>query len=200
MLTILRTTKHYMRVVGKSETSKSSLTPECALSLTTSRYEWFTSAAGSPASTFATVGHDLHRIRRSALNPFFSKASVVKLEPLIHEKVEALCSGMTAQLHSQAFFDFGAAYMSFALDTVSHYAFGADECWNCLLEPGFSADWKEAVISSFENATLIRYVPWLMTPLKMIPYQSIGRIHRPMGMYFKSYTVRVLESQYVSTC
>ncbi|KAI5201242.1 hypothetical protein E4T38_06142 [Aureobasidium subglaciale] len=153
------------------------------------RYQWFTNAAGSPTSTFATVGHDLHRTRRSALNPFFSKASVVKLEPLIHEKVEGICAGMDAQFQQEALFDFGAAYMSFALDTVSHYAFGAAECWNCLLEPGFSADWKEAIVSSFENATLIRYIPWLLMPLKMIPYQWITRVHRAMGMYFKSYTL-----------
>ncbi|KEQ96327.1 hypothetical protein AUEXF2481DRAFT_3847 [Aureobasidium subglaciale EXF-2481] len=153
------------------------------------KYQWFTNAAGSPTSTFATVGHDLHRTRRSALNPFFSKASVVKLEPLIHEKVEGICAGMDAQFQQEALFDFGAAYMSFALDTVSHYAFGAAECWNCLLEPGFSADWKEAIVSSFENATLIRYIPWLLMPLKMIPYQWITRVHRAMGMYFKSYTL-----------
>ena len=163
------------------------------------RYEWFNNAAGSPTSTFATVGHDLHRIRRGALSPFFSKASVVKLQPLIHRKVDALCFGMRAQLHSRTCFDFGSAYMSFALDTVSHYAFGADECWNCLLEPGFSADWKEAVISSFENATLIRYIPWLLTPLKMIPYQWISLVHRPMGMYFKSYTVSDQNQRLTST-
>jgi hypothetical protein len=192
MSTIPRTTRHCTPEEARSETSKASLTSKYALSLNFSRYEWFTNAAGSPTSTFATVGHDLHRVRRSALNPFFSKASVTRLEPLIHSKVEAMCSGMTAQLQAQTFFDFGAAYMSFALDTVSHYAFGAEECWNCLLEPGFSADWKEAIISSFENATLIRYIPWLLTPLKMIPYQLITQVHRPMGMYFKSYTVCAL--------
>jgi hypothetical protein len=173
----------------KSETSKTPHALKDTLSLNNPRYEWFTNAAGSPESTFATVRHDMHRVRRGALNPFFSKASVTRLEPLIHSKVEALCSGMVEQLHAQTFFDFGAAYMSFALDTVSHYAFGAPECWNCLLEPGFSANWKEAIISSFENATLIRYIPWLLTPLKMIPYQLITKVHRPMGMYFKSYTV-----------
>jgi cytochrome P450 len=35
-----------------------------------------------------TNSHDLHRLRRSALNPFFSKASVRKLQPTIDSKMD----------------------------------------------------------------------------------------------------------------
>ena len=34
------------------------------------------------------MNHELHRKRREALNPFFSKRSVVALEPMIAEKVD----------------------------------------------------------------------------------------------------------------
>lgn len=153
------------------------------------RYEWFTNAGGSPTSSFATSSHALHRLRRGALNPFFSKQSVVKLEPLIHEKVELLCKGMEAQLESKRPFDFAAAYMSLALDTVSHYAFGKDECWNCLSEPGFSGDWKEAIVSAFENATLVRYIPAITDIFPILPYRWIMKVHKPMGMYIKVFAV-----------
>jgi cytochrome P450 len=37
---------------------------------------------------FSTIDHDLHRIRRSALNPFFSMAAVRSLQPIIQERID----------------------------------------------------------------------------------------------------------------
>jgi cytochrome P450 len=50
---------------------------------TKKRDKWprFTRQFGIPESTFATVEHDLHRMRRSALNPFLSKGKVRELQP-----------------------------------------------------------------------------------------------------------------------
>lgn len=45
---------------------------------------------GAPQSTGATVGYEHHRLRRNALNGFFSKLTVTQLEPLIVEKIEKL--------------------------------------------------------------------------------------------------------------
>jgi len=73
-------------------------------------------------STFMTMGHDHHRLRRSALNPFFSKKMVQELEPKVRSKVEMMkkrvleyagsgelldlcnaCSGLTLGMHSSAY-------------------------------------------------------------------------------------------------
>lgn len=164
------------------------------------RYVWFTNAAGSPTSSFATQHHDLHRTRRSALNPFFSKQSVTRLEPLIHQKAELICRGLKLQLEKRTPFEFGAAYMSFALDTVSHYAFGESECWNCLAANDFSAEWKEAIIESFEKATLVRYFPWITLLLLKVPHQWIMNIDKSMGMYFKLLAVCFSHFLYLTDC
>ena len=42
-------------------------------------------------STSGTISHELHRKRREALEPFFSKKNVMILEPLIKRKVLQLC-------------------------------------------------------------------------------------------------------------
>lgn len=39
---------------------------------------------------FATVDHDRHKVRRAALNPFFSTQNVRKLQPVIRERVEMM--------------------------------------------------------------------------------------------------------------
>lgn len=54
------------------------------------KWEWFTKQFGIPESTFATVTHEKHRMRRAALNPFFSTSSVRRLQPMIDERLDKL--------------------------------------------------------------------------------------------------------------
>jgi hypothetical protein len=56
------------------------------------KWDWFCNQYGIPEATFATVGHDQHRMRRGALNPFFSKAKVRSLQPLIERVASNLLS------------------------------------------------------------------------------------------------------------
>lgn len=51
---------------------------------------WTSRQFGIPDSTFGAVNHDLHRTRRAALNPFFSKAKLRSLQPQIEAVVQAL--------------------------------------------------------------------------------------------------------------
>ena len=48
----------------------------------------------TPDAAFSTNDHDLHRMRRSGLNPFFSKTSVRRLQPLIQERLDKLLERM----------------------------------------------------------------------------------------------------------
>lgn len=43
---------------------------------------------------FSTPGHDLHRIRRSAVNKFFSRAQIARLEDMIKSLANRLCNKM----------------------------------------------------------------------------------------------------------
>jgi hypothetical protein len=54
------------------------------------RWSWMTAQFGLPESMFGTNDHDSHRIRRAAVNPFFSKGAVRKLQPIIDERIDAL--------------------------------------------------------------------------------------------------------------
>lgn len=49
---------------------------------------------GMPDSMLFSVPQKLHRMRRAILNPFFSKASVYKLEPVIQDKVDQMLERM----------------------------------------------------------------------------------------------------------
>lgn len=55
------------------------------------KYEYQLRALRVPGGVGTTASYDVHKKRREALSPFFSKRNVVYLEPLITEKVEQLC-------------------------------------------------------------------------------------------------------------
>jgi cytochrome P450 len=55
------------------------------------KYEYQLRTLRVPGGVGTTASHDVHKKRREALGPFFSKRNVLYLEPLITEKVEQLC-------------------------------------------------------------------------------------------------------------
>lgn len=52
------------------------------------------SAGPMKVVSFSTREHNMHRVRRGALNKFFSKGQISKLEPSIKLLVENLCDKM----------------------------------------------------------------------------------------------------------
>lgn len=59
------------------------------------KWKWFTDQFGIPKAAFSTVSHETHRMRRAALNPFFSAASVRRLQPVIEERLDRLLDRFT---------------------------------------------------------------------------------------------------------
>ena len=60
------------------------------------KWEWYTKQFDTPGSMFSTVDHDHHRMRRSAVNRFFSSSSVKRLQPLVDEVVGHLIASLRA--------------------------------------------------------------------------------------------------------
>ena len=65
-----------------------------------------------------SIKHDLHRKRREALNPFFSKKSVVGLESMIGQKVKQLCRLIEEHSRQQTPVNLSDVYFAFANEFV----------------------------------------------------------------------------------
>lgn len=90
------------------------------------KYDWFTKSFGMDDSVFATHQHDLHRVRRSALAPYFSMASVRRLQPVIQEKVDVLLERL------RGFRDKDEVLMaSWAFAAYTNGWFEFRRCWKC---------------------------------------------------------------------
>ena len=52
------------------------------------KWAWQANGLGVPGAALMTSPHDLHKVRRAALNPFFSKTAVRNLQGLVDAKLD----------------------------------------------------------------------------------------------------------------
>jgi cytochrome P450 len=131
--------------------------------------------AGAPTSSFATVSHNLHRLRRAALNPFFSKRSIGAIQPLIVSKIELLCRRFENAIKTKEVIRLDAAYMALTMDVIAHYAYGYS--YNHLAEDDFKVSWKETVVNLSANGAFLRQFPWALSIMKAIPFSLLQKIN-----------------------
>lgn len=74
---------------------------------------------GNNSSTFTTSSSALHAIRRTPLNHMFSRRSILKLEPVIQEKVELLCKGIAKTKKQGDVLVLSNAYSAFTGDVIT---------------------------------------------------------------------------------
>jgi cytochrome P450 len=60
-------------------------------------------------------------MRRSAMNPFFSKASVRRLQPVIDERIDKLISRIKGFQNSGKPLTISVAYVAFSSGTAYHF-------------------------------------------------------------------------------
>ncbi|EXJ78793.1 hypothetical protein A1O1_09195 [Capronia coronata CBS 617.96] len=143
------------------------------------KYQWWVNLASAQGSGFSTVPHDLHRMRRSVLNPYFSKANIFRLEPVIMERIEKLSKRLAEAASSDQIVRLDVALMALTTDTISQYAFGQDTRY--LDEPDFSLMWKETIRGGFETGALCRQFPWMVPTMKRLPPSVVAAMNPQLG-------------------
>ncbi|KAF2011419.1 putative cytochrome P450 [Aaosphaeria arxii CBS 175.79] len=92
---------------------------------------------GTPNSSVTTVPVPLHKIRRGAVAPFFSRANVSKLEPRTLAHVKQLCERVRQHQIDGKVVDISNAFRCLATDVVTDYA--APTTRNYLAHEDFAA-------------------------------------------------------------
>ena len=112
------------------------------------KWSWSAGMFGSTDMAFGTIGHRLHRQRRSAFSSFFSKASVRRLEPVIQTLVDRLCDRLAAKRDSGQPVNLLYAYSALTQDVITEYCFS--DCRNVLEMEDFSPGYYELVYKPSE--------------------------------------------------
>ena len=124
---------------------------------------------------FSTVPHDLHRVRRAAVSSYFSKQSVIKLEPVIKGAVQTLCSRIEEYRRSRKPLNFSHAFSAFTTDVVTEYCFGISN--NFLAHPDFAPDMYDAVTGFVRAAHVTRQFGWILPLMEATPVWLVARMN-----------------------
>lgn len=92
----------------------------------TNKWHWSAKMFGTTNATVGTTDHDLHRMRRSALNPFFSKQAVMKLEPIIRANINRLRDRLADLAGTGNPVNMSDAFTCLSADVIGAYAFGQE--------------------------------------------------------------------------
>ncbi|TVY25710.1 Cyrochrome P450 monooxygenase [Lachnellula hyalina] len=131
------------------------------------KYLFFASQFNIPDSVFSTIDHQHHRLRRQPLSPFFSKQSILRLEPTISSMVEKLSSRIAEFKRSGQPMPLRLSFACLSTDIVHLYAFNIYS--NHLDSQDFSPKWNETIASVSKVTTFMKHFPWLYKVFQRLP-------------------------------
>ncbi|KAI1141447.1 putative cytochrome P450 [Hypoxylon sp. FL0543] len=145
------------------------------------KYAYYATQFGISESAFGTVNHNLHRLRRGAINRFFSRASVSKLEPVIYDKVELLCRQLRTHLRDENPVQLNMAFSCFTTDVVAAYAFA--KSYDFLADASFELNFHEPMMSGIRLGSYFKQFPFLIPLMDSLPNSWVAALNPAMGRY-----------------
>ena len=134
---------------------------------------------GLPNSLQATVHHELHRGRRTVLDPYFSRKSILEITPYIQEKTDQLCNRLLREYKGTAkVVTLNDAWAALSTDIIFHYSFDWD--YNFLSYPNFVAPFTESIKELLLGVHIGAHFNWFLKSLQATPDWFVGAINPPM--------------------
>ena len=133
---------------------------------------------GNSSSMFGTVSHDLHRLRRNALNPFFSKQAIGNMEPLVRDLIEKLCIRFEGFRRTGEPVDTLKAYAALTTDVITTYSFNTS--YGCIEDPDWKWEWPEAMVESTKGAHLNKQFKWVFPAMQATPEWIVQKVNPPV--------------------
>ena len=138
------------------------------------KYAWFLSE-GTDATSSATVKHDVHRQRRSALAPSFSKQSVMAIEdPLIRPNIASMVGRLDEYARSGTAIVLGTVFSSITVDTVVQMWFGADPGQTSRWD--FFPKWTEVIQPLLTGSHFLRHFPSAFMLFGLMPKSYLEKM------------------------
>jgi hypothetical protein len=169
------------------------------------RWDWFTNQFNVPYSVFTTNDHDLHRIRRAAINPFFSKAAVRKLQPVIDERIGALLTRFREFQATSTPISLNYAFAAFTngsslthiehqpltdiADIAQQYAFARSD--HRIDQPDFEPTFHDAALAGSTSGAIFKHYPWILPLMQSLPDSFMTRLDPNMRSYFNLQAVSI---------
>jgi cytochrome P450 len=124
---------------------------------------------------FGTTSNELHRIRRSAINPSFSRKAVLQLEEIVQEKTAKLISRMKDLLDKGKPVDLHHGFRALSVDIITDYSFDND--YKQLDSPTFGSDFYAMTSELITRGWVLQAFPFLLPLSDLISLSMAKRIN-----------------------
>ncbi|KAI9865656.1 MAG: hypothetical protein M1813_002114 [Trichoglossum hirsutum] len=134
-------------------------------------------------SAFGTFSNELHRVRRAALSPLFSRKMVLSLEDIVQSKVQKLCDKAARMLNANQPVNLHNGFRAVSIDVLTDYAF--DNCYNLLDQPGFGEEFFAMIRGLFGTFWFFLQWPILQKVSMNTPMWLAKILSKPVGMFLQ---------------
>ncbi|RDW57462.1 hypothetical protein BP6252_13800 [Coleophoma cylindrospora] len=131
------------------------------------------SVAGLRDSIFTTMPHDLHKLRRSAVAPFFSLQSARRLQPVIQRAADSVIKTLKSKQSSSSVVDATEIFAAYSNDVVMEYSFGRSE--NRLTSLVVDSNYFSESVKAGASAQGLKYFPWFTRLMFAMPESVLAR-------------------------
>ena len=111
--------------------------------------------------------------------PFFSKSMIIKLDDMIHSKMEKLCSWTRDHRGANQPIDLGLGFRCLTTDVVTGYA--CAESYDLLDSSYLSPGWFRALRDSGPVALFDKHMPWLLPFMNSLPLWLVKILNPEMA-------------------
>ena len=122
---------------------------------------------GSSESIFMTRDHELHRVRRAALAPYFSMTRIRQLQPGIELVIRNLLARLDECRASGVALPASRAFAALTNDVITEYAFS--RCQNLLQSPDLQTPFPDVDRNGARFRHLAKHCPWLLKTMRSLP-------------------------------
>lgn len=142
-------------------------------------------------SAFGTVDHEIHRKRRAANSPFFSKQAIKGAEPLIQEQVKTLCDVLHISHVNGDVVELRVTLVAFSTDTVSSYVRGQSKG---LQDDKLRAkEWSETILAVPRLTPIAKQCLWMVPLSDKLPASTLEKLSFAVGRMTRFRQVGLLQ-------
>ncbi|KAI9642742.1 hypothetical protein NHQ30_008473 [Ciborinia camelliae] len=139
---------------------------------------------GLPLSSFDTIQHNHHRMRRDAIAPYFSRQKVNNFAPEIQRLATKLCDRLTSEYaNTSRVINLNEAYAAFVSDAITYYTFAFS--YDFLDFPDFITPFTTSIRKLAMSLHTAGHFPWILTLLQSVPDNIVGLLNPMMKPVFE---------------
>ncbi|KAE8355897.1 cytochrome P450 [Aspergillus coremiiformis] len=133
----------------------------------------------NPNGLFPTHKHEVHRQRRAALNPYFSKRAINNAVPMMQEQINQLCNRLQREYQGTGkVFRLDWMMGCIASDIIVRYCLNRG--YGFLEAPDFKSPFIQAIFDLLDGVHLVTQFPWVATIFNSLPQSVVETIQPGM--------------------